>query len=75
VRYGDCSDGPRDDTGRCASLRLEQKVPTSEVRIVVVKTGGRGRGVAQGAELGQFVPKEGLTVLVGSIREYGRIVV
>jgi hypothetical protein len=73
VRYRDCSGGPSDDTGSCASLRLEQEVPTSEVLIVVVKTGGRSRGVAQGAELGQFVPKEGLMMMVGDIREYGHI--
>jgi hypothetical protein len=52
---------------------LEQEVSTSEVRIVVVKTRRRGRGVAQGAELGQFVPKEGLTEFIGDIREYYRI--
>jgi hypothetical protein len=73
VRYRDASGGPSDDTGSCASLRLEPEVPTSEVLIVVVKTWGRSRGVTQGADLGQFVPKEGVMMMVEEIREYGRI--
>jgi hypothetical protein len=51
---------------------LEHEVSTSEVCIMVVKTGRRSRGVAQGTEIVQFVQKKRCMEFIGDLQDSHR---